>query len=199
MIWLLFAFCLLVMLVGVLGNMIPGIPGTPLILGAGIAFRLFGGEGSVDNWVLIAMVLITVFALALDYIAGMIGAKKLGATWKGVCGAVVGGIVGLFFNLPGIILGPIIGAVSFEMIGGRKFKEAGRAGLGAFIGMIAGAFGKVICSLVMIGLFTFNVLWPDQEPGLKPVSPIVNGNKMDNLPVSPLFSFVVFPQAMPFK
>jgi len=174
MIWILFIICLLTMLVGVLGNMIPGIPGTPLILAAAIVFRLLGGEGSVDNWVLIALVFLTLFALLLDYVAGMVGAKKLGATWKGVLGAVIGGIVGLFFNLPGIILGPIVGAVAFELLGGRKFNEAGRAGVGAFIGIIAGAFGKVICSLVMVGLFTFNVVWPDKKPGLHPVTPAVS-------------------------
>ena len=173
MIWILFAVCLLVMMVGVLGNMIPGIPGTPLILASGIAFRLLGGPDSVDNWVVVALVCLTLFALLLDYIAGMVGAKKLGATWKGVLGAVIGGIVGIFFNLPGIILGPIIGAVSFELLGGRKFNEAGKAGLGAFIGIVAGAFGKVICSLVMVGLFTFNVIWPDKEPGLQPVKEVV--------------------------
>jgi hypothetical protein len=82
----------------------------------------------------------------------------MGATWKGLLGAILGALVGLFLGLPGIILGPFVGAVGFEMLGGRDFPEAARAGAGAIIGVILGAAGKLACCVAMIGLFAANVM-----------------------------------------
>ena len=106
-----------------------------------------------------ALVLITALALVMDYLASIYGAKKFGATKNGMVGAIVGGIVGLFFNLPGILLGPFIGATLFEMIGGRKFKPSAKAGLGATLGLFAGAVGKFVCCVSMMTLFTVSVVW----------------------------------------
>jgi len=150
---------LLVMLCGLVGSVIPGVPGTPLVLVAAIAHRLYFGAASANNWVLGGLVALTLLSLAFDYLASMLGAKKLGATWKGILGAIVGGLVGLFFGFPGIILGPFVGALLFEMAAGREFKPAARAGFGALLGLLAGAAGKVAICIAMIGLFTVNVIW----------------------------------------
>ena len=88
----------------------------------------------------------------------MLGAKKFGATWRGMTGAVIGGIVGLFFNLPGIILGPFIGATLFEMLGDKEFKKAAHAGLGATVGLLLGIVGKFSICVVMMILFAINVI-----------------------------------------
>jgi uncharacterized protein YqgC (DUF456 family) len=150
---------LLVMFAGFIGSMVPGLPGTPVILAAAVVHRLCFGSHGPDNPVLISLVVLTLLALLLDYAAGMLGAKRFGATWRGVLGAAVGGVVGLFFNLPGIILGPFVGATLFESLGGREFKKASRAGLGATIGLLAGIFGKCAVSIAMIGLFSANVIY----------------------------------------
>jgi hypothetical protein len=71
----------------------------------------------------------------------------------------VGGLIGLFFNLPGILLGPFLGATAFELVGGRNFKESSRAGLGATIGLLAGVLGKLACCMAMMGLFAANVIY----------------------------------------
>src|SRR5690349_11656545 len=97
------SLALLIMCVGLAGSILPGIPSTPLVLLTAVAHRLYFGETGSGNWVLIILAAITVFSLFLDYLASMYGAKKLGATWRGVLGAVVGGLVGIFFNLPGIL------------------------------------------------------------------------------------------------
>jgi uncharacterized protein YqgC (DUF456 family) len=70
----------------------------------------------------------------------------------------VGAIVGLFFNLPGIILGPFVGALVFELMGGHEFPKATRAGLGATIGVFAGVLARCIISVLMIILFTVSVI-----------------------------------------
>ncbi len=147
------------MLAGLVGSVLPVLPGTPVILLAAIVHRLCFGDKGASILVLIILGLFTLLSFVFDYLASMFGAKKLGATWRGVLGAVIGGIVGIFFNLPGIILGPFIGAVLFELAGGRKFRPAARAGVGAFLGLLAGAVGKLAICLAMIGVFTINVIY----------------------------------------
>lgn len=149
---------LLVMLLALVGNLIPGLPGTPLALVAVIGHRLYFGAASVSNVVLIVLVILTVAAVGLDFLGGALGARKFGATWRGITGAVVGGLVGLFFNLPGIILGPFIGATLFELVGDKELKAAAKAGLGAVIGLVLGVIGKSALGVVMIILFAVNVM-----------------------------------------
>ncbi|HSH94230.1 MAG TPA: DUF456 domain-containing protein, partial [Roseimicrobium sp.] len=86
------------------------------------------------------------------------GAKRMGATNRGVIGAMLGVLLGMFFSLPGILLGPFLGAMAFEMAGNRPFNEAARAGVGATLGLLAGAFGKIACCILMIVVFALNVL-----------------------------------------
>jgi len=152
------SLALIVMLVALIGNVVPGIPGTPLALIAAVAHRLYFGQSSVNNAVLFVLVLLAALALIFDFLGSALGAKKFGATWRGVVGAVIGGIIGLFFNIPGIILGPFVGATLFEMLGDKEFKKAAKAGAGAVIGLVLGAIGKSALCVVMIALFAVNVI-----------------------------------------
>jgi uncharacterized protein YqgC (DUF456 family) len=153
------SLALIVMLVGLVGSILPGLPGTPLLLLAAIGHRLYFGEHGASLWVLGILLGLTLLSIAIDYLASMYGAKKLGANGRGIFGAVVGGIIGLFFSLPGIILGPFLGALALELAGGRHFKEASLAGVGAVLGLLGGALGKLLCCLVMIAVFVVNVIW----------------------------------------
>lgn len=141
------------------GSVVPGLPGAPLALVAAIAHRLYFGAASVSNPVIIALVGLTVASLAFDYLATLLGAKKFGATWRGALGAVIGGVVGLFFGLPGMILGPFLGATVFELLGDKEFKHAVRAGAGAVAGLLLGAIGKCALCVTMIVLFATNVIY----------------------------------------
>ncbi|HVU09538.1 MAG TPA: DUF456 domain-containing protein [Verrucomicrobiae bacterium] len=149
---------LLVMLAGLIGSIVPGLPGTPLILVAAIGHRLYFGAAGVSNLVLIVLIALTIASLVFDFLASVLGAKKFGSTWRGAVGAVIGGIVGIFFALPGIILGPFLGAMLFEMLGDREFKAAARAGLGATLGLILGVVGKFAIGVAMMVLFATNVI-----------------------------------------
>lgn len=148
----------LAMLVGLAGSVLPGIPGPPLILIAAVAHRLWFGEAGASTWVLVTLAGLMVGSLLLDYVATLIGARRLGATWRGVVGAGIGAVVGIFAGLWGILVAPFIGATLGELLGGREFPGATRAGLGAVLGLLAGAVGKVACSAAMIGLFVANVV-----------------------------------------
>jgi hypothetical protein len=150
---------LLVMLIGLVGSVVPGLPGTPLVLAAAIVHRLCFGAESVSTLMLVILAVLALASLGLDFTATALGAKKFGATWRGAVGAVVGGVIGLFFALPGIILGPFLGATLFEMLGDKEFKKAARAGAGATLGLLLGVVGKFSLCVIMITLFATNVIY----------------------------------------
>ncbi|HUB88029.1 MAG TPA: DUF456 domain-containing protein [Verrucomicrobiae bacterium] len=152
------SLALLVMLVGLAGCIVPGFPGTPLVLAAALIHRLCFGAAGASNLALIIMAALMVIALLFDFLAGFLGANKFGATWRGAIGALLGGIVGLFFGMVGILIGPFVGATVFELLGGREFEKAAKAGLGATLGLFAGIIGKFAIATVMILLFATNVI-----------------------------------------
>ena len=147
------------MVIALIGNVIPAVPGTPLALIAAIGHRLYFGQASVNDLVLVILVALTALALIFDFAGSALGAKKFGSTWKGMVGAVVGGLIGLFFSLPGIILGPFVGATLFEMLGDKEFKAAAKAGTGAVVGLALGVIGKSAVCVAMMILFATNVVY----------------------------------------
>jgi uncharacterized protein YqgC (DUF456 family) len=153
------ALALLIMAIGTITTILPALPGTPVLVLAALAHRLYFGDKGAAWWVIGGLVLMMIFAVSLDYLATVCGAKKLGATWRGATGAIVGGLVGLFFGLPGILLGPFAGALLFELLGGRGWKASSKAGVGATLGLLAGALGKLACCIAMMGLFAVNVIY----------------------------------------
>ena len=170
--WTGYGIVLLVMFVGVMGNVIPGIPGTPLIPAGAVGHQLyFAGQGGVGWWWVAALAALGLVALGLDYLATRIGAKNLGATLKGMLGAVLGIIVGLFVFPPvGLIIGPFIGAMGFEWAFGREAQDSAKAGAGAVIGMLLGAVGSMMCAAAMFGIFAFKA-WPNSN--VLPPMPVV--------------------------
>lgn len=149
------------MLIGILGCILPAIPGAPLVFIAALGHRLvFGEAASASTWMLALIFFVMLLSLLLDYLASMYGAKKLGSSTYGIVGAVVGGLLGLIiFNIPGALLGPFVGAFAGEMIAGKDWKGSGKAGIGATLGLLGGAVGKLACAIAMTGMFTVNVIW----------------------------------------
>ncbi len=152
-----FALALLMMGVGLVGCVVPGLPGTPLVLGAAVLHRIYFGASGVGNAVLALLVGLALLALLLDYLASVVGARTLGATWRGMVGAIVGLACGFLVGPLGIVVGPFLGATGLEMLSGRDIQQASRAGLGAFLGLLVGGMGKIACCVAMMGLFTFSV------------------------------------------
>ena len=92
--------------------------------------------------------------MAVDFIAPILGAKKYKASKYGMLGAFLGLIVGLImFSFWGIILGPFIGALAFELIARRQVKIAFGVAFGTLVGFIAGTLVKVTFILIMSGFF----------------------------------------------
>jgi hypothetical protein len=129
-----------------------------VILGAAVLHKLIFREAGASWWVILALAALAGVAFALDWLATVYGARKLGATWRGMVGAVAGALVGLFFGPLGLVAGPFLGAVLLEMTGGRALGESGRAGIGAVLGILVGTVGKLACCIAMVGLFVLDVM-----------------------------------------
>ena len=156
--WLL---AIVLMALGLIGTVIPIVPGTTIILAAAVVHRLVLGADRSLGWsALIAMLGLTLLTYAIDAAAGYVGAKRFGATKWGLIGGAVGALIGLFFGLLGLFVGPVIGAIAGELIGGKKVMKAGRAGWGTFLGGLAGVIAKLFIGLIMIVIFLMNVASP---------------------------------------
>jgi len=157
--WWLFA--VVVMALGLIGTVIPILPGTTIILAAAIVHRVALGPDRSLGWsALIAMLLLTLLTYVIDAAAGYLGAKRFGATRWGLIGCAAGALAGLFFGLLGLFVGPVIGAIGGELIGGKEIVKAGRAGWGTFLGGLAGLIAKLFIGLIMIVIFLMNVPSP---------------------------------------
>jgi uncharacterized protein YqgC (DUF456 family) len=148
---------LLIMLVGLVGTVVPGLPGMILIMG-GIALFTFGSGFSVVGVLqFAALMVLGLIGMGLNFLGNLIGAQKFGASRIGLLGAVVGLVIGLFTLGPfGIVIGPLIGAVAAELLKGRATRDAVRSGFGVLIGYIFGSLAEVLIALVMIGWFVWS-------------------------------------------
>ena len=147
--------------VGLIGTVVPVLPGTTIILAAAIVHRvMLGPDKSIGWYTIIVLVLLTLGSYALDVLAGYFGAKYFGATKWGMWGAVLGALIGLFLGLIGLFIGPVIGAIAGEVIAGKRMIDAGRAGWGSLLGNVGAMLAKLILGLAMIIIFLVNVHSP---------------------------------------
>jgi len=147
--------------VGLIGTIVPVLPGSTIILTAAILHRIMLGADKSIGWSTITvLVLLALATYGLDVLAGYYGAKYFGATKWGTLGAIVGALVGLFFGLIGLFIGPVVGAIVGEVIAGKRMIDAGRAGWGSLLGNIGAMFAKLIIALAMIIIFLVAVPSP---------------------------------------
>ena len=166
--WVYIAIGVILIILGLLGAFLPGLPGPPLSFIALILIQLTSNPPFSENFLIIMGVIMVVVSV-LDYIVPVYGTKKFGGSKQGVWGSTIGLIVGVIimplmgivigpFGLIGIILGPFIGAYIGERISGKDSDSALKAAMGSFIGFLAGTFMKLVYSIVagvyfFIGLF----------------------------------------------
>ena len=138
---------------GLSGLLLPIMPGAPLLF-LGL---LFGAWAEDFQYVGIRTLLVLAGMAALTYVveftASILGVKKYGGSRRAMAGAVLGGIAGLFLGIPGILIGPFVGAVIGELSLQRSLDQASRAGFGTVVGLAIGVAGKLAIGIAMIGLF----------------------------------------------
>lgn len=138
---------------GVLGTILPALPGTPLIFG-GILLVAWWGDFSVVGIVpVIVCGVLTLISVVIDFLATALGARRVGASRLAVIGALVGTIIGMFFLLPGLIIGPFVGALCGEYMAQRDLRQAAKVGASTWIALVVATATKVALAATMIGVF----------------------------------------------
>lgn len=148
----------LVMFVGLLGTVLPVLPGTVLILLGALFYAVLEGFQSVGWPTLLVLALLTVVATTADIWAGGLGARAGGASGWSVLAGLVGGLIGLvFFSLPGAILGTVLGVLISEIVRVRDWRQALRAGGGWAAGWLLSVLVQLGLGLVMVAIFVWQV------------------------------------------
>lgn len=150
---------ILLIVVGLIGTVLPLLPGSTLILAGAVVHKLAFPDGphTLSWWVIVGMFILMLFSYAIDFVSGAVGAKYFGATRWGAVGGFIGAIVGLFFGLPGIFIGPLVGVLAGEIIGGKQLVAAGKSTWGTLLGTTAGMMAKLVIAFVMVGIFVLDV------------------------------------------
>jgi uncharacterized protein YqgC (DUF456 family) len=138
--------------VGIAGVVLPVIPGAALLVAGALLIGWAEGFTRVSGWTVGACAAIGAAIAVVDVVAGVLGARAFGASRWAAIGAGVGLLAGLFLGLPGIVLGPAVGAIAFEYARDPSFDRALRAGAGAFVGFVLGSAVKVALAFVLVGL-----------------------------------------------
>lgn len=151
-------FVIFLMLVGLVGCVVPLLPGTTLILLAVLLQKwLLPGTLTWEavGWIAFFWLL----SVLADIGCVLLGTKLLGGGRWGMAGATGGALAGMFFSLPALLFGTMLGAVIGEKWGGRKSDEAAlRAGAGAALGFLVSGLARLACGLAMAGLYALSVL-----------------------------------------
>jgi uncharacterized protein YqgC (DUF456 family) len=143
----------LLALAGLAGLVVPVLPGAPLLF-----MGLFCAAWAEDflyvgSWVLVLLAVLAALTYLVEFVASLVGAKRFGASRLALTGAAVGGLVGIFFGLAGIVSGPFIGAVLGELVQLKSLGKAGMVGIGTVIGLAVGVAGKLVIGMIMLGVF----------------------------------------------
>lgn len=143
---------------GVAGTVLPALPGTALVLG-GILLGAWIDDFSRIGWGSLSVITaLAVLAWVLDYVAGMLGAQRAGASRQALIGAAVGTVVGLLMGLVGVLFMPLVGAALGEYLARRDQRQALTVGVSTWIGIMVGLITKVVLAFVMIGIFVVALL-----------------------------------------
>lgn len=170
---ILYWILILVMLVGVVGAVVPGLPGSSLILAAIAIWGFVRGFDTI-GWALAVTVGVLLLSVGVDFLAAYLGAKRAGASKWGQIGAIVGLFLGFFGLLPafliggpllGIFIGPMLGAFVGEFSFRRNlpFEERAKVSFKASVGIVVGSLiGNLIQGLLAIAAVVVFVVttWP---------------------------------------
>lgn len=149
----LYALAAALVLVGIAGTILPALPGVGLVF-TGMLLAAWVGDFQQIGWpTLIVLGVLTALALVVDFIAGVMGAKRLGASQWALWGAALGTLAGLMFFPIGLVVGPFAGALIGELLAGGTLRKATSVGLGAWLGFIFGTIAKIALCFAMLGIF----------------------------------------------
>ena len=153
-----YAIAGIIIAAGFVASILPNLPGIPMMFGGMLLAAWAGHFEAIPIWVIVFLALLAAFSIVFDFVAGSYGAKRYGASKAAVWGAFIGTIAGLFFGIPGIILGPFVGAVIGQLASGSRVEHAARVGVGTWIGLLIGTAIKIATAFMMLGIFALALL-----------------------------------------
>jgi hypothetical protein len=168
---ILYWFLVVIMIIGIIGAVVPALPGISLIAGATVVWAIATGFPQNAVIPMVEALVVLVLSIGIDFLAGYLGAKQAGASKWGQIGAFVGLLLGMFGFLPtlpiggfvgplvGIIVGSAVGAIVGELIYRRNLAIALKAALGIIVGTIVGNLIQGVLAFATVVVFLF-FTWP---------------------------------------
>ncbi len=155
MLWVL---CAALIVLGLAGTVLPLLPGTLLVWGGIVLGAWIEDFTRVGTTTVVVVSVLAVLAWGLDYVAGLMGAQKAGASKQALLGAAVGTVVGLFMGLVGVLFMPLVGAAVGEYLARKDQSRAVKVGVATWIGIMVGLIAKVVLAFIMVGIFVAALL-----------------------------------------
>ena len=158
---LLYVLAAILVLIGLAGVVLPALPGLPLVFLGMLLAAWAGGFAKIGVGTLVALGVLTLLSMAVDFWAAAMGAKRVGASRLALGGALLGTFAGIFFGPVGLFVGPFVGALGGELLHGRRLDQQGigqatKVGLGTWLGIVFGVALKLMLALAMLGLFAWS-------------------------------------------
>jgi uncharacterized protein YqgC (DUF456 family) len=156
---LLYTVSAILILAGLAGTVLPALPGLPLVFAGMLLAAWTDHFTRISGWTVGFLAVLTLVSVGVDIAATAMGAKRVGAGKLAMAGAAIGTLVGgVFFNIPGLIIGPFIGAMAAELMRGRELAHASKVGFGTWIGLAVGTALKLALAFAMLGVFVLALL-----------------------------------------
>lgn len=155
---LLWILCAALIVAGLAGTVLPVLPGTVLVWGGIVLGAWIDDFQRVGTTTLVVVTVLAALAWVLDYVAGLLGARKAGASRQALLGAAIGTVVGLFMGVVGVLFMPLVGAALGEYLAQKDQTRAVRVGVATWLGIMLGLLAKVVLAFVMVGLFVAALL-----------------------------------------
>lgn len=155
----LYVLAAVLMLGGLAGSVLPMLPGIPMVFGGIWLAAAVDGYRHLGLWWLLIIGVIGGAGVLVDFVAGSLGAKRVGASPRALWGASIGTLVGMFFGIPGLLFGPFLGALLGELASGTSVLRSTHVGVGTWLGLLFGTLLKLVLSFLMVGLFGVAMLF----------------------------------------
>ena len=155
---LLWFLCIALIVLGLAGTVLPLLPGTLLVWGGIVLGAWIDNFSRVGTTTVLVISALAILAWGLDYVAGLMGAQKAGASKQALLGAALGTVAGLFLGLVGVLFMPLFGAAVGEYLARRDHSRAVKVGVATWIGIMVGLVAKVALAFIMVGIFAAALL-----------------------------------------
>ncbi len=155
----LYVLAALLIVGGLAGSVLPALPGIPMLFGGIWLVAALDDYQHLGLWWLLIIGALGSVGVIVDFVASTLGAKRVGASKLALWGASLGTLGGMFLGIPGLLLGPFVGALAGELASGTSVLRSAHVGIGTWLGLLFGTLIKLVLSFVMVGLFGLAMLF----------------------------------------